>query len=127
MYSVADGLSEQKMQIQGRIPRPKAEKLINSFKSVIMLHKHYSPHVRKGDAYKYEHPLTANGEVPVLANDDKRYTLSTVVPVTVEFLNFEHFMKVMDDFAEKKHVQIFVGDHRLPQQNLSRLTFQRFS
>lgn len=127
MYSVADGLDEQRLEIQGRIPSSKSHRIISSFDSVIELHKSYkTPYPvaisRKEDPLKKERQRSRvdNANIP----NEKRFTLSTVVPVTIEFLNFAHFMKVVDEFSAGKPVQIFVGDPLAgPPTSVSRIEY----
>lgn len=129
MYAVADGLMEQEMSIHARISNESASQIINSFEDVLTLRASYEidkEREKKVDEEKAkgivvdpssiitESPLTKyRKSIDVKLSkvgNIKRYALITAVPVSLEILNFDRMIKVIDSMGRKERIKLGSAD-----------------
>lgn len=117
IYSVADGLEEQEVKIQGRISKQNSKEIIESFSSVLGLRNQYK-FESNHSVNKYENvvenfnarnPTNSKVQMDLVPIED-RIALVTTIPVNVEIIDFDQLMKILDNFSDKKLTTFTIDD-----------------
>ena len=116
MYSVAEGLGEKEMTIQSLVSSERSKEIIQSFSSVLNLRNLYSFDLQE-EGERYENALKQRSKSTEVIRrflrkvpDQSKIALATAIPVNVEILNFNHMMKIMDEFADKVYTKFIIDD-----------------
>jgi hypothetical protein len=122
MYAVADGMMEQETSIHARIPNDRAGRIINSFEDVLLLRNSYGVDEEIEKKRAGEKDKVIETESPLLKYRQKihvplskipyakRYALITAVPISLEILNFERMVKIIDSMGRKERIKLGSAD-----------------